>query len=123
MGSAWARLLETVDVVVAPTVPITAVPVGQELLHWPDGSVETVSDAHVRLCAPANLTVLPALTVPTRPGSGGLPSGLQLIGRPLGRQSSCASAPPTSPRAAVSAPWRRSDVIGLITRPVATHII
>jgi aspartyl-tRNA(Asn)/glutamyl-tRNA(Gln) amidotransferase subunit A len=84
MRSAWARLLETVDVVAAPTVPITAVPVGQEHLYWPDSSVETVSDAHVRLCAPANLTGLPALTVPTSPDSGGLPSGLQLIGRPLG---------------------------------------
>ncbi|MGW8439366.1 amidase, partial [Nocardiopsis sp. NPDC055879] len=84
MRSAWVQLLEKVDVVAAPTVPVTAVPVGQEHLYWPDTSVETVSDAHVRLCAPANLTGLPALTVPTGPVPGGLPFGLQLIGRPLG---------------------------------------
>ncbi|MFD7922407.1 amidase [Streptomyces sp. NPDC059740] len=89
MRRAWGRLFETVDVIAAPTIPLTAVPVGQETVTWADGSVESVSDACVRLSAPANITGLPALSVPvgnavpagdSRPG---LPVGMQLLGRPF----------------------------------------
>ncbi|MFD0417033.1 amidase [Streptomyces sp. NPDC127108] len=84
MRRAWARLLAEVDVVVAPSVPLTAAPVGQQSVQWADGSVESVSDSYVRLSAPANITGVPALTVPVGQGEGGLPVGMQLIGRPLG---------------------------------------
>ncbi|MFF7604854.1 amidase family protein [Streptomyces parvulus] len=83
MRQAWARLLDEVDVVAAPTVPATAVPAGSDTVTWPDGTVETVSDAYVRLCAPANLTGLPSLTLPVGPDSAGLPIGMQLTGRPF----------------------------------------
>ncbi|MGY1438645.1 amidase [Streptomyces reniochalinae] len=84
MRQAWEQLLEEVDLVAAPTVPTTATPVDEEAVTWPDGTTEAVSDAYVRLCAPANLTGMPALTLPVGHAADGLPVGMQLIGRPLG---------------------------------------
>lgn len=83
MREAWAELFQQVDVVAAPSVPIPAVRAGQESAQWPDGSVESVSDAYVRLCAPANITGIPALSLPVGPDGTGLPTGLQLMGRPF----------------------------------------
>ncbi|WP_329148620.1 amidase [Streptomyces sp. NBC_01456] len=83
MREAWAELFQQVDVVAAPSVPIPAVRAGQETVQWPDGSVESVSDAYVRLCAPANITGIPALSLPVSPDGTGLPAGLQLMGRPF----------------------------------------
>lgn len=83
MRQEWARLLETVDVIAAPTVPATAVPSGQASITWPDGTVESVSDAYVRLSAPANITGIPALSVPVGHDRMGLPIGMQLLGRPF----------------------------------------
>ncbi|MFC9437257.1 amidase [Nocardia sp. NPDC057030] len=81
---AWAGLLEHVDVVAAPSVPITAVPVGRETVTWPDGTTEAVADAYVRLSAPANITGVPALSVPVGNDRTGLPIGMQLLGHPFG---------------------------------------
>ncbi|MDN3244267.1 amidase family protein [Streptomyces sp. ZSW22] len=83
MRREWARMLRQVDVVVAPTVPLTAVPAGQASVSWPDGTVEAVSDAYVRLSAPANITGVPALTVPVGADRAGLPIGMQVLGRPF----------------------------------------
>ncbi|GHF30840.1 amidase [Streptomyces mashuensis] len=83
MRQEWARMLADVDVVAAPTVPLTAVPAGQESVTWADGTAESVSDAYVRLSAPANITGVPALTVPVGHDRAGLPIGMQLLGRPL----------------------------------------
>ncbi|MFF4364670.1 amidase [Streptomyces sp. NPDC001594] len=84
MRAQWARMLEEVDVIAAPSVPMTAVRAGEETVTWPDGTVESVSDAYVRLCAPANITGVPALTLPVGHDVTGLPIGMQLLGRPLG---------------------------------------
>ncbi|WP_439944109.1 amidase [Streptomyces sp. BBFR115] len=83
MRAEWARTLEEADVIAAPAVPMTAVRTGQETVTWPDGTVEGVSDAYVRLSAPANITGVPALTVPAGHDRAGLPIGLQLLGRPF----------------------------------------
>ncbi|MFD8543079.1 amidase [Streptomyces sp. NPDC059649] len=90
MHRAWARLFDEVDLIVAPTVPCTAVHRDQEEINWPategtegTGSTESVSDAYVRLSAPANLTGLPSLSLPVGLDSAGLPIGMQLIGRAL----------------------------------------
>ncbi|MGA5817761.1 amidase [Kitasatospora sp. NPDC094028] len=83
MRTEWARMLEEVDVIAAPSVPMTAVGADEETVTWPDGTVEGVSDAYVRLCAPANITGVPALTVPVGHDAAGLPIGMQLLGRPL----------------------------------------
>ncbi|MFF3013439.1 amidase [Streptomyces sp. NPDC057939] len=84
MRQEWLDLLETVDVIAAPTVPATAAPVGQSTFTWPDGTIESVSDGYVRLSAAANITGIPALTVPVGHDTAGLPIGMQLMGRPLG---------------------------------------
>ncbi|MFH7594345.1 amidase [Streptomyces racemochromogenes] len=86
MRQAWAHLLEEADVIAAPTVPATAVKADQETITWQDGTVEAVSDAYVRLSAPANITGMPSLSVPVGHGAAGLPIGMQLLGRPLGEQ-------------------------------------
>ncbi|MFJ3218907.1 amidase [Kitasatospora sp. NPDC086801] len=87
MRREWARMLEEVDVIAAPTVPVTAVRTGQETVTWPDGTVEGVPDAYVRLSAPANITGVPALSVPVGRDAAGLPIGMQLLGRPLGERT------------------------------------
>jgi aspartyl-tRNA(Asn)/glutamyl-tRNA(Gln) amidotransferase subunit A len=83
MRRRWARVLADVDVIAAPTVPLPAAPSGQETVTWPDGTVESVSDAYVRLSAPANITGVPSLSVPVGRSRAGLPIGMQLLGRPL----------------------------------------
>ncbi|MFD4630170.1 amidase [Streptomyces sp. NPDC058284] len=83
MRRAWLDMLQAVDVIAAPTVPATAVPAGQESLTWPDGTREAVSDAYVRLSAPADITGLPALSLPVGRDRAGLPIGMQLLGGPL----------------------------------------
>ncbi|MEU1150907.1 amidase [Streptomyces sp. NPDC005863] len=82
MRRAWLELLEQVDVIAAPTVPMTAVPAGRQTLTWPDGTHESVSDAYVRLSAPADITGIPALSLPVGRDRAGLPIGMQLLGRP-----------------------------------------
>ncbi|WP_329453842.1 amidase [Streptomyces sp. NBC_01497] len=83
MREAWSDLFRRVDVIAAPTVPMAAVPSGQQSMEWPDGTVESVSDACLRLCAPANITGVPALSLPAGYDGAGMPVGMQLIGRPL----------------------------------------
>jgi len=86
MRRAWARVLADVDVIAAPTVPLTAVHAGQESVTWPDGTVESVSDAYVRLSAPADITGVPSLSLPVGRDRAGLPIGMQLLGRPLAEE-------------------------------------
>ncbi|QWB27036.1 MULTISPECIES: amidase [Streptomyces] len=86
MRREWAVMLREVDLIAAPTLPMTAVPAGQETITWPDGTVEGVSDACVRLSAPANITGVPSLSVPVGHDTEGLPIGMQLLGRPLGER-------------------------------------
>lgn len=69
-----------IDLVAAPTLPQPPAKVGQDAF---ESSGEPVINAYVRTSAPGNLTGLPALSVPCGFTSGGLPVGLQLIGRPF----------------------------------------
>ncbi|MEU0895574.1 amidase [Streptomyces massasporeus] len=83
MRDAWARMFDGIDVLAAPTVPMTAVEAGQEAVEWADGTTEAVSDSYVRLCAPANITGVPAITLPVGHDRAGLPIGMQLMARPF----------------------------------------
>ncbi|MFC7829431.1 amidase [Streptomyces sp. NPDC057375] len=83
MREVWARMFDGVDVLAAPTVPMTAAEAGRETVEWADGTTESVSDAYVRLCAPANITGVPALTLPVGHDRAGLPIGMQLMARPF----------------------------------------
>ncbi|HYB44627.1 MAG TPA: amidase [Candidatus Methylomirabilis sp.] len=76
------HLLSRLDVLVAPTTPIAAVPVGV-------GSVEIrgertpVRGALIRYTRPFNASGHPAASVPCGFDGDGLPIGLQIIGRPF----------------------------------------
>ncbi|MFD6169135.1 amidase [Streptomyces coeruleorubidus] len=83
MRDAWARMFDGIDVLAAPTVPMTAAEAGQQAVEWADGTTEAVSDSYVRLCAPANITGVPALTLPVGHDHAGLPIGMQLMARPF----------------------------------------
>lgn len=79
---AMRTALESVDVLLTPTTPVTAVRIGQELVRY--GTVEeSVLGALIRCTAPFNTTHLPALSVPCGFDRLGLPIGLQIAGRPF----------------------------------------
>lgn len=76
----FAAALSKVDVIVAPTVPIAASKVGEDPVTIGTAK-ELVISATIRLNRPSNHTGLPAISVPCGFTAGGLPIGLQLIGR------------------------------------------
>lgn len=71
---------ETVDAILAPSVPITAPRLGEAKVMI-GGAEETVRSALIRLNRPGNFTGLPAVSIPCGWTASGLPIGLQLIGR------------------------------------------
>jgi aspartyl-tRNA(Asn)/glutamyl-tRNA(Gln) amidotransferase subunit A len=68
-----------VDLIVTPTLPITATPLGQATVTTGNAE-EPVYLALLRNTEPFNLTGLPALTVPCGFSSEGMPIGMQIIG-------------------------------------------
>ena len=90
-----ARVFDDVDVILSPTTPDLAEPVGAETVRWPDGSEESVLEACIRYLVRWNMAGAPALSLPcglapapgATPGAGGLlPVGLQLAARPGGEK-------------------------------------
>jgi aspartyl-tRNA(Asn)/glutamyl-tRNA(Gln) amidotransferase subunit A len=79
----WRELFDDIDILIAPTVPVAAMDAGKPEVAWPDGVVEGPVEAYIRFTAPANLTGLPALSVPCGFTTAGLPIGLQVVGRPF----------------------------------------
>jgi aspartyl-tRNA(Asn)/glutamyl-tRNA(Gln) amidotransferase subunit A len=74
----FSAAFERVDVILAPTLPVSA----PRLNQWEveiAGEKETVRSAFVRLNRPANFTGHPAISVPCGFTREGLPLGLQLI--------------------------------------------
>ena len=82
LAATLRRMLEDVDVLAMPTVPVTAPLIGTTTMTHDgrDADVEDVLIAHTRVF---NLARLPALTHPCGFDSAGLPIGLQLVGRPF----------------------------------------
>ncbi|AJY51623.1 MULTISPECIES: amidase [Halomonadaceae] len=78
----FARIFNTVDLVISPTSPITAWNSGQWELDI-EGSLESVLAASWRFTYPFNLTGMPAISVPSGFDGKGLPIGLQIAGPPL----------------------------------------
>ena len=75
-------VLEEVDVILAPSVPIAATEIGQREVII-EGHEEAVYSSLTRLTGPTNMNGLPSLSVPCGTTASGLPVGLQLIGRPF----------------------------------------
>lgn len=68
-----------VDAILAPVTPVPAPQIGRKMLSL-GGEEEPVRAALLRLCRPANLAGLPAISVPCGFTGAGLPVGLQIIG-------------------------------------------
>ena len=78
----FERVLEEVDVLLTPTVPISATEIGKREIEIDDHE-ELVFSALTRFTGPTNLNGLPSLSVPCGLTRSGLPIGLQIIGRPF----------------------------------------
>jgi len=74
------RVFRDVDVIVTPTTGITAPPVQQNAEDSAESNLQVLTEL-MRFAFPANLTGLPALTIPIDYDDKGLPIGLQLMGK------------------------------------------
>jgi aspartyl-tRNA(Asn)/glutamyl-tRNA(Gln) amidotransferase subunit A len=77
MRQRMAALFEQVDLLAWPTVPAVAPPLEAPLVELPSGTL-TADQANVRGAGLANLTGIPAISVPVGLGAGELPIALQL---------------------------------------------
>jgi aspartyl-tRNA(Asn)/glutamyl-tRNA(Gln) amidotransferase subunit A len=80
VSSEFDSVLSRVDAIIAPTVPITAPRIGENVVQI-ESAEEPVRGALIRLNRPANFAGLPAISVPCGWSNENLPIGLQLIGR------------------------------------------
>ncbi len=76
----FTAIFERVDVVLAPTSPIAAPRIGESAIRIAGERETAVRAELLRLTRPANLTGLPAISIPCGFTREGLPVGLQLIG-------------------------------------------
>ncbi|OBC09162.1 amidase [Mycobacterium sp. 852013-50091_SCH5140682] len=77
LGERMGRFHQRYDVLITPTLPLTAFPVGQDV---PDGSGSPDWTSWTPYTYPFNLTQQPALSVPCGFSRNGLPIGLQIVG-------------------------------------------
>jgi Asp-tRNA(Asn)/Glu-tRNA(Gln) amidotransferase A subunit family amidase len=73
--------LTRADVIATPTAPFSAPEISRHALLGSESNISQVVEV-MRFVNPANLTGLPAISIPAGYDRGGLPIGLQLIGRP-----------------------------------------
>jgi aspartyl-tRNA(Asn)/glutamyl-tRNA(Gln) amidotransferase subunit A len=78
--STLRRAMQEVDVIVTPTLPNTAMKVG-ETVSKIGSRIETVFDVSARFCAPFNMAGFPAASIPCGFAPNGLPIGLQIVGK------------------------------------------
>lgn len=78
----FGRAFAQVDVLVAPTVPITAPRIGQKQVNV-NGKMKDVVMQFMGWAAPCNLAGLPSVSVPVGLSTDGLPVAIQVIGKPF----------------------------------------
>jgi aspartyl-tRNA(Asn)/glutamyl-tRNA(Gln) amidotransferase subunit A len=76
------QVFKQVKVLVTPTIATTTPEAGATTAPLGD-AVVPILDALNALTVPANVTGMPAITVPTGVGADGLPVGLQIMAPPL----------------------------------------
>ncbi|MBA2561219.1 MAG: hypothetical protein H0V07_15290 [Propionibacteriales bacterium] len=77
----WAEFFEQYDLLLTPTVQLTAFGVGLQTPVAIEGQpVDPFFDDWCTICLPANLTGMPATSVPAGFGADGMPVGLQVMG-------------------------------------------
>lgn len=75
-----------VDAIVTPTSPIVAPKIGTVTVRT-EGLEEPVGNALTRFTSFFNMTGAPALSMPSGLHSGGLPMGVQIVGRPFDEET------------------------------------
>jgi Asp-tRNA(Asn)/Glu-tRNA(Gln) amidotransferase A subunit family amidase len=80
MISHFNRVLKTVDVILTPTTAVTAPPITPGASCGGESDLSVLTEI-MRFATVANLTGLPAISFPAGYGVGGLPIGMQAIGR------------------------------------------
>lgn len=78
--SQYNEIFSQIDVLIAPTLPITAPAIGEREIVI-EGQKESVQDALLRLTSPTNYTGNPSLSIPCGKAKNGLPIGVQLIAK------------------------------------------
>ena len=81
----FAEAFEGIDAIISPTLPIRTPSIGETSSDINGTAFDTVESV-MRLVGPANLVGLPSMSVPCGL-IGGLPVGLELIGRAFGEQA------------------------------------
>ncbi len=78
----WAAFHARYDLLLTPAMECVAFPLADWAPRELDGqAIGEFYDDYCHFCYPFNLTGQPAMSVPMAPGSGGLPLGLQIVGR------------------------------------------
>ncbi len=75
-------LFQSIDVLFTPTTPLTAPQIGQATVLL-DGQEEDTRLASTRFVRGINVVGFPALSIPCGFDKGGLPIGLQIVGKPF----------------------------------------
>jgi aspartyl-tRNA(Asn)/glutamyl-tRNA(Gln) amidotransferase subunit A len=78
---AFLLAMERVDFLVTPTAPTAATPLEGDLVTGDDADPELLA-ALINFSGPFDLTGFPAISIPCGFTPGGLPVGMQLVGRP-----------------------------------------
>jgi Asp-tRNA(Asn)/Glu-tRNA(Gln) amidotransferase A subunit family amidase len=82
IAGAWAAFHTRYDLLLTPTMECVAFPLSDWAPRELDGQpIGEFYDDYCHFCYPFNLTGQPAISVPMAPGTGGLPLGLQIVGR------------------------------------------
>lgn len=81
----FLRLFDGIDVLVTPTAPTVAKRIGETTIRIGDVE-EDFRLATTRLVRGINVLGLPAISMPCGFGEGGMPVGMQLVGRPFGER-------------------------------------